>query len=448
MNKEQLRTMFDEAHKFVTENELTKAFEKYEEILAIEPDNDAALHLVAVLHNLQGNHKTALEMVLKAIGIYSCDSSYYTTMANIYRHLGDYKQSVDAIRTACELKPNDAINISNAAMILAEEKRYDRAKELYLTALEIEPECPFIHFNLSLLLLKLGEFKEGWKEYDWRLPFFHGADLPTYPEELKGKKIRINHEQGYGDFIMFARYFKLLEDAGAEVYVNCPKPLAALFPTHYCDKPDYTLMTMSLPNLFDTIPNEPYIKKRWHYPFHEEGFKIGVAWMAAKPFNNFVQVVEQESNVHIIPHPGNFAYLSAFKRSLPHDFFDALLDDNVLYNLQTDTDHYAMQNMGPKINNFADLADMVKAMDLIISIDTALAHLAGAMGKEVWLLLPYDCDWRWRVDGNKSHWYPSMKIFRQSKRGSWDSVQKEMLTAFAKFKPSRERNYNLTGATP
>lgn len=432
MNKAEIKKLSDIAHDAICKSDFQTALEHYYQVLAIDSNDDSSLHFIAFILNLQGKHKTALDMVNRAIDRYQCSATYYTTLASIQRNLGNYPEAIKAINTACQLKPNDAVILSNAAMILGDERKYDRAKAIYEIALEFEPDNPFVHFNYSLLLLTMGEFKQGWQEYEWRMPFHFNTPRPTYPKDLKSKKIRIVPEQGYGDFIMFSRYFKLLEDAGASVFINCPKALEPLYQCHYCPNPDLSIHVMSLASLFNTIPNEPYIQApgKLELPNNKQ-FKIGVAPCAVKPFNNSVQVVKrgEDGSIGIISHPSNMAYLSAFKRSLPHDFFDPLIKDQKykLYNLQKDADFYGMEDMKDQIKNFGDLADLVSQMDLIITVDTALAHLAGGMGKETWLMLPYDFEWRWQAERKDSPWYPSMKIFRQPRRGDWYPVQEEML---------------------
>lgn len=428
MNKVEIKRLSDIAHEAICNSDFQTALENYNKILTIDPNDDSSLHFISFILNLQGKHKTALELVNRAINRYQCSATYYTTLASIQKNLHNYPEAIKAINTACQLKPNDAVILSNAAMILGDERKYDKAKEIYKIALEFEPDNSFVHFNYSLLLLTMGDFKQGWKEYEWRMPFHFSIPIPTYPNDLKGKNVKIIPEQGYGDFIMFSRYFKFLEEAGASVFINCPRALEPLYKCHYCPNPDFSIHVMSLASLFETIPNEPYIKPPGKFLLSKSNkTKIGISPCAVKPFSNNLQVIKRDDgSVGIISHPSNMAYLSTFKRSLSHDFFDNLITSQKykVYNLQRDVDLYDVENI--KAQNFGDLADAVDQMDLIITVDTALAHLAGAMGKETWLLLPYDFEWRWQADRKDSPWYPSMRIFRQQKRGDWTSVQDEV----------------------
>lgn len=430
MSKVEIKKISDMAHDAICKNDFMTALQCYYKILSIDPNDDSSLHFLSFIFNLQGQHKTALEMVNRAIDRYKCSATYYTTLASIQRNLCNYPEAIKAIDTACQLKPNDAVILSNAAMILGDERKYEQSKNIYEIALEFEPDNSFVHFNYALLLLTTGNFKQGWQEYEWRIPFHVNSSLPTYPKDLKDKKIRIIPEQGYGDFIMFSRFFESLRESGVSVFINCPKALEPLYECHYCPNPDFSINVMSLASLFDFIPNEPYIKPPGKLKLPKEHkLKIGLAPCAVKPFSNSVQVINRENgSVGIIPHPSNLAYLSTFKRSLPHDFFDPLINKNhKFYNLQKDSaEIFGVEDMRNDIKDFGNLADLVDQMDLIITVDTALAHLAGAMGKDTWLLLPYDFEWRWQADRKDSPWYPSMRIFRQQKRGNWNSVQDEV----------------------
>lgn len=421
MNKVFVKQLSDQAYQALCVNDLAMALDCYTRISHLDPNNHASWHFMGLLLDLQGNHKTALDMVKKAIEFYKCSANYYTTLANIYRNLNRYEEAMEAIRISCELRPYDAVSLSNAAMILTDERKYSKAKEVYEAALQLEMGNSYVHFNYSLLLLSLGEFKQGWKEYEWRFPLLYNKPIPKYPEDLKGKKIQIIPDQGYGDFIMFSRFFKNLKESGASIFINCPKALSRLYDCHYCPNPDFTIYVTSLACLCDEIPTDPYIKALGNVKINESKFKIGVASRAVKQINNDVQIIKKEEYLNILPHLSNLVYHSSLKRSLPHAFFDPLFSKNrKFYNLQIDTNCYGMENVSGSISDFADVADLVEQMDIIITIDTALAHLSGAMGKKTLLLLPYNADWRWCGGFN---WYPSIEIIQQPVREDWESVQ-------------------------
>lgn len=414
----------------LSQNDMAKAVECYNKILQHDPNDHDANHILAFVCDLQGQHEEALKYCYRAINSYGCRANYYSTLSNIYRHLENYQEAITAASTACDLRPDDALYWNNGAMLMAEIKQYDRARAAYEYALELAPDSAYIHFNYSLLLLTLEE-DNGWDEYEWRIPFNYNSPKPTYPKDLNGKNIVIRHEQGFGDFLMCARYFKALEKLGAKVFLETPRVLNKLFPSSFCSKPDLVINTMSLPCLIKEIPNEPYldIAKTIH-----NGFNIGIAHKAVKKFNNDVKPIVNGDKVQFLVHPANLAWLSAKKRSLPEDWFDPLISNtHTFHNLQIDAPHHKIPTY-EGIQDFADLAKAVEKMDLIITIDTALTHLAGAMGKPTWLLLPYDSEWRWGTK-DTTKWYPSVKIFRCPTRGDWDSVKEDVRCALTKLSP-------------
>lgn len=416
-----INNLKETALKALAHNDLAKAIPLYNKILEIDSEDHTANHMTAFVYDLQGQPEEAIKYALKSIKAYSCNADYYMTLANIYRRLEKYSEAVSAVKIACDLRPEDAVTWNNAAMLLAEEKKYDRAKSAYEYALELDPNSSYIHFNYSLLLLTL-EDEKAWEEYEWRIPLNYNTPKPNYPD-LSGKKIVIKHEQGYGDFLMCARYFKILEKLGAEVFLETPRALDRLFPSRFCEKPDLVINTMSLPYLIKNIPTEPYLNLP---QTPKDGFKIGIAHKAIKPFNNDVRVTVKGDKVQLLAHPANLAWLSAKKRSLPEDWFDFLISKNYdLYNLQIDAPHPDIKSY-TGIYDFYDLAKAVEKMDLIITIDTALVHLAGAMGKPTWLLLPYDSEWRWGTK-NTTKWYPSVKILRCPKRGDWEQIKSKLI---------------------
>lgn len=421
MSKEVIRRLISLAHDSLCRNSIKDALDCYNKVLCLDPDNAAARHFVAFVLDLQGQYAEALPHALKAVEVHKCNADYYSTLANVYRHLDNYQEAVIAAKTACDLRPQEAMMWNNAAMLLAEEKRFDRAKAAYQYALQLEPESSHIRFNYSLLLLALDD-PEAWDEYEWRIPLNYSQPRPRYPKVFRDKKVLIKHEQGYGDFLMCARYFPLLRELGAELHLETPRALDRLFPSTYCPRPDLTIYAMSLPLIFPATPTEPYLildKNR-----KNERFSVGVAHRAVKQFNNEVRITVDDERVQLLPHPANLAWQSAKKRSLPEDWFDNFPTDVQLFNLQIDAPHPRIPSYGG-IEDFKDLAQAVANMDLIITIDTSLAHLAGAMGKETWLILPYDSEWRWG-QGDKTSWYPNTRIFRCPKRGDWASVEKEV----------------------
>ena len=300
------------------------------------------------------------------------------------------------------------------------------------------PEDADAHFNLSLALLAAGFLTEGWREYEWRfrksnaVPLRHAGIAPWKGEPLDGKRILIHAEQGYGDSLQFVRYARLLADQGAKVVVEGQDaritPLLSTAPgvnevfsrEDVSPHVDMQVPMMSLPFLLGERswppPSPPYLypqpdKARcWNERLASlPGLKVGLAW-AGRP--------EHENDAN---------------RSLPENFIAPLaaVEGLSLVSLQfgpatAGSSLPALHDFAADVHDFSDSAALIQQLDLVITVDSAVAHLAGALGVTVWLLLPWNPDWRWMRDRRDTPWYPGMKIYRQSAPGSWVDVIAEV----------------------
>ncbi len=344
------------------------------------------------------------------------------------------------IQKALNLDANIGEVYNNIGSVLTKKVLIDEAFTNYYKALELSPNSPDIHFGYSLLLLLTGDFETGWNEYEWRLltreigslyqncpqPFWNGS-------EIDGKTILLYTEQGLGDVIHFIRYAKLLSQRGAKVIVECQRELASLIKNAdgvsdvytgniRLSKFDVCCPLLSLPRIFnttlETIPADiPYIRtdplkvKEWKKKIKrtKSKKKIGLVW-AGEP-QNYRDIYRSTTLQTFLP-------LSKIKNI-------------VLYSLQKGKATEEVKNLpeGMKlidlmdeVKDFSDTAAIIENLDLVISVDTAVAHLAGALGKPVWTLIPYAPDWRWMLNREDSPWYPTMKLFRQPAPGDWKTV--------------------------
>ena len=393
-------------------------------------------------------------------------------LGNAHYALRDYIPAEDAYRRACELRPSASDILGNLGNALARQGRLVEAREVlcdslkmdadnpslrtnygallleqgdvngalqeFERALAIAPELPDAHWNRGLARLLSGALKDGFAgyEYRWRLPEFtpRHTDIPLWHgEALEGKSILLHSEQGFGDTLQFVRYIDVLKAQGAEVYLETHAPLRRLLegmPSlngvlqrgDRLPDVDVQLPILSLPHRlgtsFETLPKEiPYI------PFNPDaapdlgvtsGLKIGLAW-AGRP-----------------------THKNDFNRSVSLDVLKPLfeLSGATWVSLQIDARHddaisagLPLRDLRPQITDFADTASAIGALDLVISVDTAVAHLAGALGKDVWILLPFSPDWRWLMDRDDSPWYPSARLFRQQSAGDWGEVIRRVASA-------------------
>jgi len=290
--------------------------------------------------------------------------------------------------------------------------RLELAEAGYWRTLALAPGAATTQRTLAVLLLAQGRYPEGFALLEARheLPGMRKPALP-YPEwrgeDLAGRRLLIWPEQGYGDQIQFARFAKLLKDRGADVTLLCHAELVRLFESSLGVRalaaagavafpdPDYWVMQGSLAARLgvtvDTIPNAPYLRASQSWPPLGGGFKVGLKT------------------------EGNPTHSNDANRSLPADLAQRLRDLPA-----------RIVELDPAVSgarDFADTAAIVAQLDLVISVDTSAAHLAGAMGKPVWVLLPaVETDWRWLLNRTDSPWYPSMRLYRQGRGEGWETV--------------------------
>ena len=356
--------------------------------------------------------------------------------------MGEYDEALLQHDRALELKPNYCEALTNKGLALHELMRFNEAIDHYDAALKINPNHHEASWNKSLTLLLQGDFKNGLPLYEsrWKSSLASAIagrrifDKPSWfgMESLEDKTILLYGEQGLGDFIQFSRYVKLVANLGANVTLEVPNVLASIMSNlegvsnifiqgEVLPPFDYQCPLMSLPYIFkteiDNIPSgEAYIKlsdmpKNVHWE-NKLGSKdkprIGLVWSGNPRHKN-------DRNRTIL-----------LKEILPY-----LSSEYQYVSLQKDirdTDKVTLEgnphifNFANDIVDFSDTAALINCMDLVISVDTSVAHLSGAMGKKTWVLLPTTPDWRWLLDREDSPWYHSIRLFRQQSKVNWNPV--------------------------
>ena len=365
--------------------------------------------------------------------------------------LMDLKRPVEALASydkAIALKPDFAEAHNNRGAALKDLKRPGEALASYEKAIALKPDFAEAHWNQSLCLLLMGHFEQGLRQYEWRKKL-KPIGVRSYPkpvwlggENIAGKTLFIYWEQGFGDTIQFCRYAKLVEERGAKVIMSVQQPLCGLLkqisPTIQILKPneeptdfDYHCPLLSLPlalgTTLETIPAEQ------HYLKSDE--ELRSVWSARLPPKTKprIGVVWSGSQTHKRDHYRSME-LQQFLTILSPDAEWICLQKEI-----REKDFAILRQFGriaffgDDLRDFSDTAALLDLMDLVITIDSSVAHLAGAMGKPVWILLPYNPDWRWLLDRNDSPWYPSARLFRQQQIGNWatviDQVKNELRSA-------------------
>lgn len=461
---------------------LREAEALYLTVLEADPNHADALHFMGVLAYHVGKNDIAKQYIQKAIEIFPGNHACYNNMGNIYQKEKNFNESINWYKKALDLKPDDQKSYNNLGVALLKLGKPEDSVTCLEKAIEIDSEymeacrnlteayretgdlekalacCEnalslsdtdaLVRWNRALIWLLQGDFKRGWIEYEWRwekentLKRAIDAGQRWNGEDLSGKTLFVYEEQGMGDTIHFIRYLPLIKTLGGIVIFEVIPPLirlvepSALFDRLYvgiknqdtrpADRFDFHIPLLSLPGMFktvlETIPDRvPYLKADsqlvtiWKKRINnEDKFKIGIVWAG---------------------HPD---HLNDHNRSVLLSKFEAInsLDGISLFSLQKEkyerwTDIIPAElfekDLGEEISDFADTAAIIENLDLVISVDTAVVHLAGALGKNVWTLVPFSPDWRWMTDREDSPWYPTMRLFRQPAPGDWDSVFKRVI---------------------
>jgi len=428
------------------------AFIDFETAIALKPDYAEAYfnYGVALAKTLQ--YEKALTHYEKALALKSDYASAYHGYAVSLAKTLQYEIAFLNYEKALACKPDFPEAHCDYGIALARSEQYEKAIFHYEKAIALKPDFSTAHFNLSLLLLQFGQFKRGWEEYEWRdtTPYNKKSSLSpkslwTGEQNLMGKTILIYGEQGLGDSIQFCRYLKLVSELGARILLDVPKPLVKLFKSIRCDTElifiaegstisefDYRCPLLSLPRAFKTeihsiFAPQDYLQasseqvKKWATRVGVKSKpRIGIAWSSASGFTHDAQrSVQLVDFLDALPTQG-FDYFCLQKEIKAIDQKALALNPQI-------------QFFGHHLDDFSETAALVQQVDLVISTCTSIPHLSGALGKPTWLMLQYSADWRWFLNRTDSPWYPSLTLYRQSSRGDWAGVFRQIKSDLLKL---------------
>ena len=417
----------------------------YRRAVALKPHFAAAHNNLGNLLRDAGRTDEAIYSLREAVRIQPDFVEAHAGLSMALLRRGSFDEAVASCREAIRLAPERAETHLTLGFILSEQGRSDEALHSYERAVELQPGYAEAHKNRALVWLLEGKMAQAWPEYEWR---WKSPELPERPfaqplwdgSPLEGRTILLHAEQGLGDTIHFIRYAPLVQARGGKVVVACQKPLIPLLSS--CSGIDRLVAQgqvlpafdvhaplVSLPRIFGTtmenIPADvPYLAADERLVAHwrqelapVRSFKVGIAWQ------------------------GSQKYRWDHKRSPPLAQFEPLarVPGVQLYSLQKGhgseqlgqvAHRFAVVDLGSRLDEqagpFMDTAAVMKNLDLVISSDTSIPHLAGALGVPVWVATPRVPDWRWLREREDSPWYPTMRLFRQSKHGDWESVFRRM----------------------
>ncbi len=451
------------------EGDLANAEELCRQVLKAEPAHAHALHLLGVVLHAKGDLQGAIDMTRQAVAADGGVALYHSNLGEMYRQAGRIEEAISEAGCALALEPRYAPILNNLGVARYDRDEYDQAADCYRRAIELEPNSPQAynnlgnallalgraaealplyrqavalspdyadaHSNLAMALLLTGDFEDGWREFEWRRR--RSGRERAYPrgtewqgESLAGRSLLVLAEEGHGDSIHFMRYLPAVEARGGNLAVAVHAPLVGLtrrlVPRAEVISLDALRLgfdvwcpLMSLPRVFGTtlasVPSEvpylsvdPAVAERWRARLADSrGLKVGLVWSGADGYgHNVRRAIAAERLAPLFDGEG----VSWFSLQVgPRARELARLPSGIV-------------DLSPELTDFTETAGALLGLDLVISTDTAVPHLAGALARPVWVMLAFMPDWRWLLDRDTSPWYPTMRLFRQAARGAWDDV--------------------------
>lgn len=436
-----IEVFFQRAVTFKKLGRLYQAIESYNDMLKIQPDHTNALFNRGNLYLSLGKNKKAAESFTLAIQFNPEYADAYLNRGNAHKLLGQMQASLEDYSKAIQLKSDYTEAFSNRGNLHKDCGRVDLALADYEQALTFQPEFAEVQWNRAILLIVKGEYLAGWQAYEWRLrmPSYQincmKFDRPEWRDlaEIKNKTVLVYPEQGFGDAIQFCRYLIDLSKLCKKLILVMHQSLVSLMNTLPCELsitvkgdpvPEFDMYCplMSMPYIFkttlQTIPAKiPYLfadtarVTQWQQRFSQSSKrKVGLAWSGSIKHENDAQ--------RSIPLQALSALLGQVEQVEWHSLHkEYRLQDQAAINQHAHLIHH-----GNELNDFADTAALIECLDLVITVDTSVAHLAGALGKPVWILLPFAPDYRWGLQQPQTPWYPTARLFRQTSYANWESI--------------------------
>lgn len=406
-----------------------------EKCLSLNPDFAEALSNYGNCLKLIGRYEEAIVVLEKSVALKPDFADPLCNLGACLYDVGRFDESEVILKKSILLNPR-AESFNNLGLIVKHRNPIEALK-YFSKAIEINNNYADAHWNLSLVQLMMGDYLNGWKQYEWRYAansiLWHGIAQPHWNgEDLNGKSIFIHSEQGFGDTLQFCRYLSLFEK-NVKILFACPEPLVKLISYSFSNIEivkgipifDHHCPLMSLPMVFNTtlesIPPSSYLRVDKQsiekYSLPENIKKIGLVW-AGGARKNMPKVHEIDKRRSM-----KLSQLEPLFK-LPFQFH-SLQKDEAAEQIKPE---YNLIDRTSELTDFYETASLIMNLDLVISVDTAVAHLAAALGKPVYILSRYDACWRWLYSRTDSPWYPSVKLFKQPSPGDWDTVINDVIT--------------------
>jgi Flp pilus assembly protein TadD len=429
---------------------LNEALESFETALSHDSQNIEAWSNRGLALNAMRRYALALESFEMATQLNPRYVEAWSNRGIALHFLNRMEEALASFDQAINLDGNHAEAFCNKGITLTALNRPQEALLCYDAAIAIHPKSTSAHFNKALALLVMGDFQQGWKLYEWRwrLPRARPPDIsePLWlgAESLADCTVLLHGEQGMGDVIQMSRFAKLVADRGAQVTLQVPHPLTDLLisapgvsrvvSSHtLLPACDFQVPLMSLPlalrTRLDSIPAQvPYLR------VGKERLSIWADRLGVQTLRR-VGLVWSGDPVHPNDHNRSIAFGDLI-RHLPAEFSYVCLQREVRdSDLDLLIEEPRVQFFGYQIEDFSDTAALCSLMDVVVTVDTSVAHLSGALGRPTWILLPFAPDFRWLLNRDDSPWYPTVRLFRQKRIGRWEEPLRSVGHELLKLKP-------------
>ena len=414
----------------------------YRMALELDPECVEAHFNMGISLREQGDLTGAIGSYRRALAVNPTQADVLFNLGRAQQADGDVVAAEVSYRASISVDPNKVAAQNNLGTVLLDQGQLSDAVDVYRQAAG-EDSAGSVHansaWNLSLALLLSGNYEEGWRWYEWRF-YKGGATPPTFDKPRwhldapSDARVLVWAEQGYGDAMQFVRYVPMVKARAATVILNIHPNLRRLLdgfggavtvaPGEDMPEYDFHIAMLSLPGLFgttvDSVPaNIPYFSVDsermacWRERLAGDGLAIGLSWRGNPENQNDRYRSVDPTLLGPLLHVPGCRFFSLQKAPAAGDW-DILADVGQITDL------------GPELGDFFETAAVIEALDLVITVDTATAHLAGGLGKRSWLMLPFIPDWRWMLDAEESPWYPSLRLFRQKELDSWPEVIERM----------------------
>jgi Flp pilus assembly protein TadD len=441
-----LRPEYAQAHNnlgvaFAQQGQLDQAIASFRQAVHYKPDYPEGHNNLGNALRLAGRLEEAVASLREAVRLKPDYLQAHVNLGTAALQSGDADQAVRSFEAALSSRPDDAELLSNFGYALRNQGRFAEALRALDRALALRPDHAAAHHNRAVLRLLLGDFEQGWAEYEWRwrCPEFTGPPFrkPLWDgTPLAGRRILLHTEQGMGDTFQFVRYAPLVKEKGGTVYLACPRALVPILSrcpgidgviAKGTPLPEFAVHAplLSLPYLFrttlQTVPAQiPYLSadpalvEHWRRELaSEQAFKVGIFWQGSPKY--------REDRARSIP----LAQFAPLARVAGVRLY-SLQKGPGMEQMAANAGCFPVTDLGSRLDEttgaFMETVAVVVNLDLVVTCDSAVEHLAGALGVPVWIALPFVPDYRWLLGREDSPWYPTVRLFRQPALGEWRPV--------------------------